>query len=119
MEASSSPQAVYAEEMPVHGSGPFQAKRSFTPDPHITLLMPVKRAFLAATICAFLGCSNQPDMVKAELFPETQQPHFKTCAARLGGTYKERELQRHLVVDIYKEPAPDQGPITDECITRE
>ena len=94
MRASSGSQAVYVEAMPVHGSGPFQAKRGYTPDPHTMLLMPVERAFLAATICACLGCSHQPDMGRAELFPETQQPHFKTCAARLGGTYKERELQR-------------------------
>ena len=65
------------------------------------------------------ACAGSQDPLQAELYPETQQPYFKTCAARLGGTYKERELQRHLVVDIYQEPAPDEGPMTDECITRE
>ena len=79
---------------------------------------PVMAAILP-TVLLLAGCAQQPDALQAELFPETQQPHFKTCAARLGGTYKERELQRHLVIDIYKEPAPDEGPITDECITRE
>ena len=76
-------------------------------------------AALLPTVLLLAGCAQQPETLQAELFPETQQPHFKTCAARLGGTYKERELQRHLVIDIYKEPAPDEGPITDECITRE
>ena len=80
---------------------------------------PPVMAALLPTVLLLAGCAQQPDALQAELFPETQQPHFKTCAARLGGTYKERELQRHLVVDIYKEPAPDEGPITDECITRE
>ena len=65
------------------------------------------------------ACAGSQDHLQTELYPETQQPYFKTCAARLGGTYKERELQRHLVVDIYQEPAPDEGPMTDECITRE
>jgi len=105
--------------MSVHRLRPFQAKRDSIADRANVLLMPVGRAFSVATISVFFGCSNQPDMLKAELFPETQLPHFKTCAARLGGTYKERELQRHLVVDIYREPAPDEGSITDECITRE
>ena len=105
--------------MSVHRLRPFQPKRGSIAGRFNVLLMPGGRAFSVVTISVFLGCSNQPDTLKAELFPETQQPHFKTCAARLGGTYKERELQRHLVVDIYKEPAPDEGPITDECITRE
>ena len=65
------------------------------------------------------ACAGSQDPLQPELYPETQQPYFKTCAARLGGTYQERELQRHLVVDIYQEPAPDEGPMTDECITRE
>ena len=65
------------------------------------------------------ACAGSQDPLQTELYPETQQSYFKTCAARLGGTYKERELQRHLVVDIYQEPAPDEGPMTDECITRE
>ena len=27
-------------------------------------------------------CATETDPVKAELYPETQQPHFKTCGAR-------------------------------------
>ena len=65
------------------------------------------------------GCAIKTDPVQAELYPETQQPHFKTCAARVEGTYRERELQKHQVIDIYLEPAPDEGPITEECIVRE
>jgi hypothetical protein len=82
-----------------------------------------------ASLCrlaAFVGltalmtsCAIKTDPVKAELYPETQQPHFKTCAARVEGTYRERELQKHQVIDIYLEPAPDEGPITAECIVRE
>ena len=66
-----------------------------------------------------LSCVSDTDPVQAELYPETQQPHFKTCAARVGGTYRERELQKHQVIDIYLEPAPDEGPMTEECIVRE
>ena len=66
-----------------------------------------------------LSCATDTDPVQAELYPETQQPHFKTCAARVGGTYRERELQKHQVIDIYLEPAPDEGPMTEECIVRE
>jgi hypothetical protein len=65
------------------------------------------------------SCATETDPVKAELYPETQQPHFKTCAARVGGTYRERELQKHKIIDIYLEPAPDEGPMTEECIVRE
>ena len=65
------------------------------------------------------SCATETDPVKAELYPETQQPHFKTCAARVGGTYRERELQKHQIIDIYLEPAPDEGPMTEECIVRE
>ena len=103
----------------MHRSGSCQTKRGSTPNQFKVPLIPVERTFVVATLFGLLGCSNQPDMLKAELFPETQEPHFKTCAARLGGTYRERELQRYLIVDIYKEPATDEGPITDECITRE
>ena len=66
-----------------------------------------------------LSCATDTDPVQAELYPETQQPHFKPCAARVGGTYRERELQKHHVIDIYLEPAPDEGPMTEECIVRE
>ena len=65
------------------------------------------------------SCATETDPVQAELYPETQQPHFKTCAARLEGTYRERELQKHKIFDIYLEPAPDEGPMTEECIVRE
>ena len=65
------------------------------------------------------SCATETDPVKAELYPETQQPHFKTCAARVGGTYRERALQKHQIIDIYLEPAPDEGPMTEECIVRE
>ena len=77
------------------------------------------RASLFGALSVSLGCSNQLGTLEAELFPETQLPHFKTCAARVEGTYQERKLQQHLVVDIYREPAPDQGPMTAECIIRE
>ena len=75
-------------------------------------------------ICIGVGsllfsCATDTDPMQAELYPETQQPHFKTCAARVGGTYRERELQKHQVIDIYLEPAPDEGPMTEECIVRE
>ena len=71
-------------------------------------------------IAPFLtSCATETDPVQAELYPETQQPHFKTCAARVGGTYRERALQKHNIIDIYLEPAPDEGPITEECIVRE
>ena len=66
-----------------------------------------------------LSCVTDTDPVQAELYPETQQPYFKTCAARVGGTYRERELQKHQTIDIYLEPAPDEGPMTEECIVRE
>ncbi len=82
-----------------------------------TLLGTMLGTMLALTTLS--ACAGSQDHLQTELYPETQQPYFKTCAARLGGTYKERELQRHLVVDIYQEPAPDEGPMTDECITRE
>ncbi len=103
----------------MHHLGFFAAKGRFAPDRYNMQLAPVARSFAIATLSFLLGCSNQSGALKAELFPETQQPYFKTCAARLAGTYKERQLQRHFVVDIYKDPAPDEGPMTDECITRE
>ena len=65
------------------------------------------------------GCSTEPADLQANLYPEDQQPYFKTCLARHDGTYHERALQQHRFIDIYEEPAPDQGPITDDCIVRE
>ncbi len=78
------------------------------------LLLPLLVAGLSVS-----GCSIEPANLQAELYPEDQQPYFKTCLARHDGTYHERELQQHRFIDIYQEPAPDQGPITDECIVRE
>ena len=74
--------------------------------------------FVGVATC-LTSCATKTDPVQAELYPETQQPHFKTCAARAGGTYRERELQKHQIIDIYLEPAPDEGPMTEECIVRE
>lgn len=68
---------------------------------------------------SLVSCATEADPVQTELYPETLQPHFKTCAARVGGTYRERALQKHNIIDIYLEPAPDEGPITEECIVRE
>ena len=65
------------------------------------------------------GCSTEPADFQAELYPEDQQPYFKTCIARFDGTYHERELQEYRFLNIYDEPAPDQGPITDDCVVRE
>ena len=65
------------------------------------------------------GCATEPGDLQAELYPEDQQPYFKTCLARHDGTYHERALQQHRFIDIYEEPAPDQGPITDDCVVRE
>ena len=91
----------------------------------------IRRHYLSAIaslsrLAVFVGfttlltsCATETDPAKAELYPETQQPHFKTCAARVGGTYRERELQKHQIIDIYLEPAPDEGPMTEECIVRE
>jgi len=65
------------------------------------------------------GCSTEPADLQADLYPEAQQPCFKTCLARYDGTYRERALQQHRFIDIHEEPAPDQGPITDDGIVRE
>ena len=65
------------------------------------------------------ACSTELADLQAELYPEDQQPYFKTCLARHDGTYHERELQQHRFIDIYQEPVPEQGPITDECVVRE
>ena len=69
--------------------------------------------------CSLLGCASKPADLQAELYPEDQQPYFKTCLARQDGTYHERELQQHRFIDIYAEPALDEGPITDDCVIRE
>ena len=69
--------------------------------------------------CSLSGCSTEPADSQAELYPENQQPYFKTCLARHDGTYHERALQQHRFIDIYEEPAADQGPITDDCVDRE
>ena len=65
------------------------------------------------------GEGSHPEAIQTELFPEKEQPYFKTCIAKLEGTYRERELQQHYVIDIYKEPAPDKGPMTADCVVRE
>ena len=65
------------------------------------------------------ACSTQNQPMEAELFPENQMPYFKTCAARLDGTFHERALRRHQIVDIYEEPAPDEGLMTEDCVVRE
>ena len=65
------------------------------------------------------ACTAQNQPMEAELFPETQLPYFKTCAARLDGTFHERALRRHQIVDIYEEPAPDEGLMTEDCVVRE
>ena len=65
------------------------------------------------------ACTTQNQPMEAELFPEKQLPHFKTCAARLDGTFHERALRRHQIVDIYEEPAPDEGLMTEDCVVRE
>ena len=69
--------------------------------------------------CNLSGCATKPADLQAELYPEDQQPYFKTCLARHDGAYDERELQRHRFIDIYAEPAPDEGPMTDDCVIRE
>ena len=76
-------------------------------------------AFFLGVATFLTSCATKTDPVQAQLYPETQQPHFKTCAARVEGTYRERELQKHKIFDIYLEPAPDEGPMTEECIVRE
>ena len=80
----------------------------------VSLLLPLVVAGLGVS-----ACSTEPADLQSELYPEAQQPYFKTCLARHDGTYHERESQQHQFIDIYEEPAPDQGPITDECVVRE
>jgi len=55
------------------------------------------------------GCAPQPEATQAELFPETQQPYFKTCIAKVEGTYRERELQQHYLLE--NKCAPPQWPL--------
>ena len=93
---------------PITGHSRRRAQRS------VSLLLPPVVAGLSLS-----ACSTEPADLQFELYPEDQQPYFKTCLARHGGTYHERELQQHRFIDIYEEPARDQGPITDECVVRE
>ena len=65
------------------------------------------------------SCARTQQDPVAEIYPEKQEPHFKTCIERNGGTYQERKLHTFLIRDIYQDPAPDKGPITEECIVRE
>lgn len=80
----------------------------------VSLLLPQVVAGLSLS-----ACSTEPADLQSELYQEDQQPFFKTCLARHDGTYHEGELQQHRFIDIYEEPAPDQGPLTDECVVRE
>ncbi|MAV68469.1 MAG: hypothetical protein CBC82_05725 [Cellvibrionales bacterium TMED122] len=79
---------------------------------------PAQRLIWALTVLTS-ACTAQNQPMEAELFPENQLPHFKTCAARLDGTFHERALRRHQIVDIYEEPAPDEGLMTEDCVVRE
>ena len=72
-----------------------------------------------ALILLTSACTAQNQPLEAGLFPENQRPHFKTCAARLDGTFHERALRRHQIVNIYEEPAPDEGLMTEDCVVRE
>ena len=65
------------------------------------------------------ACMAQNQSREAELFSENQLPHSETCAAWLDGTLYERALGGHQIVDIYEEPAPDEGLMTDDCVVRE
>ena len=78
----------------------------------------IRRLITAIFVC-LAGCASEPESFPAELYPEQQQPYFKTCIARNGGTYQERKLQQDPTIDIYEEPAADRGPITEECVVRE
>ena len=93
---------------PITGHSRRGVKRS------VSLLLPLLIAGLSLS-----ACSTEPADLQSELYPEDQQPYFKTCLASHDGTYHERELQQHRFIDIYEEPARDQGPITDECVVRE
>ena len=80
----------------------------------VSLLLPLVVAGLGLS-----ACLTKPADLQAELYPEDQQPYFKTCLARHDETYHERNLQQHRFIFIYEGPAPDQGPITDECVVCE
>ena len=84
-------------------------------------LRPIKSAprLIWPLVVLTSACTAQNTPLEAELFPEKQLPHFKTCAARLDGTFHERALRRHQIVDIYEEPAPDEGLMTEDCVVRE
>ena len=76
----------------------------------VSLLLPLLVAGFSLS-----ACSTESADLRCELYPEHQQPYFKTCLARHDGTYHDRELQQHQFIDIYQEAARDQGPVTDEC----
>ena len=82
---------------------------------------PFSALLLPFLVAGFIlsGCATEPADLQVELYPEDQQPYFKTCLARHDGTYHERALQQHRFIDIYAEPALDEGPITDDCVVRE
>jgi len=96
------------QSKPLLDNSPRGAQRS------IALLLPSLVAGFSLS-----GCLTEPADLQAELYPEDQQPYFRTCLARHDGTYHERELQQHRFIDSYGEPAPDRGPITDDCVVRE
>ena len=85
------------------------ASRSVTADRMNTPSPMILRTLLFGALSLFLGCSHQSSSLQAELFPETQQPHFKTCAARVEGTYQERKLQQHLLWTSIKSQHPIRG----------
>lgn len=66
-----------------------------------------------------LSACTTPEHKHIQALYTEEEPYFKTCALRHGGTYRERELQQYPAVDIYQEPAPDAGPITEDCVVRE
>ncbi|MDG2460926.1 MAG: hypothetical protein P8M73_08590 [Luminiphilus sp.] len=78
------------------------------------------RVSVCLIMAMLLGsCVMQQQNPVATIYPETQQPYFKTCIARNGGSYRERALYTYNIQDIYQNSAPDMGPITEECILRE
>ena len=93
---------------PITGHSRRGAQRS------VSLLLP-----LVVAGPSLSACSTEPAALQFELYPEDQQPHFKARLARHDGPYHERELQQHRLIDIYEAPAPNQGPITGECVVRE
>ena len=93
---------------PITGHSRREVERS------VSLLLPLLVAGLSLSTC-----STEPADLQAELYAEDQQPYFKTCRARRDGTYDERKLQQHRFIDFYEEPAPDRGPVVEECVVRE